>query len=79
MVDVIREKCSVTGKVIVGYGIDDFLKKWESHTKQVQEELNKQIKEEKKEEVKIEKPKKVIEVKAKIDKVKEVKKKAKKK
>ena len=79
MVDVIREKCSVTGKVIIGIGLDDFLKKWESHTKLVQEELNKQIKEEKKEEVKIEKPKKVIEVKAKIDKVKEVKKKAKKK
>ena len=51
MVDVIREKCSVTGKVIIGIGLDDFLKKWESHTKLVQEELNKQIKEEKKEEI----------------------------
>lgn len=31
MVDVIREKCSVTGKVIVGIGLDDFQEKWAAH------------------------------------------------
>ena len=31
MVDVIREKCSVTGKVIIGIGLDDFQKKWAEH------------------------------------------------
>ncbi len=31
MVEVIKEKCSVTGKVIVGVGLDDFQEKWKSH------------------------------------------------
>lgn len=64
-----KETCQVTGKVIQACTIDEFLEKWDKHIESLKV----------KEEVKIEKPKKVIEVKAKIDKVKEVKKKTKKK
>lgn len=64
-----KETCQVTGKVIQASTIDEFLEKWNAHIESLKV----------KEEAKIEKPKKVIEVKAKIDKVKEVKKKAKKK
>lgn len=39
MVDVIREKCSITGKVIIGIGIDDFNTKWEAHIKSVRKDM----------------------------------------
>ena len=67
-----KEKCIVTGKVIRGSTIDEFQENWAKHL----EEVNKPITAT---EVKVDKPKKVIEVKAKIDKIKQVKKKVTKK
>lgn len=38
MVDVIREKCSITGKVIIGIGLDDFQEKWNKHIESLKQE-----------------------------------------
>lgn len=35
--DLLRETCTVTGKVITGYGLDEFQKNWEEHIKTLKE------------------------------------------
>lgn len=35
--DSLKETCTVTGKVIAGYGLDEFQKNWEEHIKMLKE------------------------------------------
>ena len=35
--DLLKETCTVTGKVITGYGLDEFQKNWEEHIKTLKE------------------------------------------
>jgi hypothetical protein len=51
--DLLRETCTVTGKVITGYGLDEFQKNWDAHIKMLKEKgliFDEKQKSEKKEE-----------------------------